>query len=100
MTKRLLILPAFALACLCVLAAGVRPASALCGDPTGDGSIKTTETVTYEIFREIMRSARQFEAKEMLVMASSDVISRLLEDQSTALAELEDAVNLPVRLQA
>ncbi len=72
----------------------------VCPTCGGRGSVKTVETVCHEIFREIMRSARQFEAKEMLVMASSDVISRLLEDQSTALAELEDAVNLPVRLQA
>ena len=40
MTKRLLILPAFALACLCMLAAGGRPAAALCGDPTGDGDFQ------------------------------------------------------------
>ena len=66
----------------------------------GRGSVKTVETVCHEIFREIMRSARQFEAREMLVMASAEVITRLLEEQSTALAELEDAVSLPVRLQA
>ncbi|HEY5740814.1 MAG TPA: ribonuclease G, partial [Gammaproteobacteria bacterium] len=40
----------------------------------GRGSIKTTETVCYEIFREILREARLYEeARQLLVMANQDV---------------------------
>src|SRR5690606_7356617 len=35
-----------------------------CPTCLGRGSLKTAETVCYEIFREIMRAARQFEAKQ------------------------------------
>ena len=41
-----------------------------CNTCNGKGIIKTAETVSFEIFREIMRSGRQFEATKLLVMAS------------------------------
>jgi ribonuclease G len=66
----------------------------------GRGTVKTVETVCNEIFREIMRAARQFEAKAFLVLAASNIIARLTEDQSQALAELEEQSHRPIRLQA
>ena len=65
----------------------------------GQGSIKTKESICYEIFREIMREARQFEAQKFLVLASPDVVAMLLEDESDSLAELESFIGKPVRLQ-
>ena len=62
---------------------------AVCG---GRGMLKTAETVCYEIFREIMREARQFEAEKLLVLASRDVVDRLLEEESDSVAELETFV--------
>ena len=72
------------------------------GCPTcrGRGSVKTVETVSHEIAREVMRSGRQFDPKEFLVVACPDVISTLLDEQSTMLAELEEIVSRPIRLQA
>jgi ribonuclease G len=66
----------------------------------GRGSIKTVETVCNEIFREIMRSARQFDAKALVVLASPDVVARLLDEQSGVIAELEELIHRPIRLQA
>lgn len=66
----------------------------------GRGSVKTTETVCYEIFREILREARIYdEAQQLLVMANQDVVDRLLDEEAASLAELETFVKIPVKLQ-
>jgi ribonuclease G len=66
----------------------------------GRGSLKTTETVCYEIFREILREARFYdEAKQLLVMANQDVIDRLLDEEAANIAELETFIKIPVKLQ-
>ncbi|MCK5002289.1 MAG: ribonuclease G [Gammaproteobacteria bacterium] len=75
----------------------------LCGTcPTceGRGSVKTAETVCYEIFREILREARQFDARELLVLASQEVVDLLVDEESASLAELEDFIDTPIRFQA
>jgi hypothetical protein len=41
-----------------------------CHECGGRGSLKTCETIAYEIFREITRAVRQFEASQLLVIAS------------------------------
>lgn len=66
----------------------------------GRGSLKTTETVCYEIFREILREARIYdEAQQLLVMANQEVVDRLLDEEADNLAELETFVKIPVKLQ-
>jgi len=66
---------------------------------TGTGSIKRKDTTCYEIFREIMREARQFDTKKFLVIASQEVIDMLLEDEASSIAELEEFIGIPVKLQ-
>jgi len=66
----------------------------------GRGSLKTAETTCYEIFREILREARQFDVESLLVLASQEVIDRLLDEESPHLAELEQFIGRPIRLQA
>ncbi len=72
------------------------------GCPTcrGRGTIKTAETTCYEIFREILRECRQFDVEQLLVLASAEVIDRLLDEESQNLAELEQFIGKPVKLQA
>jgi ribonuclease G len=70
-----------------------------CPTCAGRGSIKSAETVCYELFREIIREARQFDAGELLVLASQEVVDRLLDEQSTSLAELETFIGKPIKLQ-
>jgi ribonuclease G len=65
----------------------------------GRGFLKTPETVCYEIFREILRQAGQFDLQQLLVLAHQDVIERLLDEESAALGELEVLVGKPIRLQ-
>src|SRR3569623_605750 len=55
-----------------------------CPTCKGRGSLKTPETVCYEIFREIMREARQFDVQQFLVLASQEVVDVLLDEESTS----------------
>jgi ribonuclease G len=71
-----------------------------CQACSGRGSMKTAETVTYEIFREITRAVRQFDAEKLLVLATPDVVSRILDEESTAVAELEEFIGKTIRFQA
>ncbi|MEP1554097.1 ribonuclease E/G, partial [Paraglaciecola sp.] len=64
------------------------------------GSIKTAQTVCYEILRELHRSAKAYEAKQYLVLASQEVVDRMLDEETNHLAELETLINKPVRFQA
>jgi ribonuclease G len=71
-----------------------------CPTCEGRGFVKTAETVCYEVFREIVRQARQFECQQLMVLAHQDVIERLLDEESSALGELELVTGVPIRLQA
>jgi len=70
-----------------------------CPQCEGRGSVKSTETVYLEIFREIMRSCRQFEASRLMVLASSQVVERILDEQSVTVAELEELTGKMIRFQ-
>ncbi|WP_298138895.1 ribonuclease G [Acidiferrobacter sp.] len=65
----------------------------------GRGVLKTPETVTYEIFREILREARQFDTDQYLVVASQVVVDRLNDDQAQGLARLQEFIGKPILLQ-
>ncbi|HYQ91988.1 MAG TPA: ribonuclease E/G, partial [Candidatus Competibacteraceae bacterium] len=67
---------------------------------SGRGSIKTAETVCYEIFRELLREARLYEARRFLVLTSQEVVDRMLDEESTSVAELEATIGVPIRFQA
>lgn len=66
----------------------------------GLGRVRSEETITFEIYREILRSARQFNSGQPMVMAAEDVINFILDNESDALAELEDFIGQSIRLQA
>jgi len=70
-----------------------------CPSCGGRGSIKTAETVCYEIFREIIREARQYEAQKLLVLASQEVVDLLLDEENASLAELESFIQIPIKFQ-
>jgi ribonuclease G len=70
-----------------------------CPTCEGRGFVKTAETVCYEVFREIVRQARQFDCRQLMVLAHQDVIERLLDEESSALGELELVTGIPIRLQ-
>lgn len=65
----------------------------------GRGSLKTAETVCYEIFREILREARAYENDKLLVLASQDVVDRLLDEESASVADLEEFIGKTIQFQ-
>ncbi len=71
-----------------------------CQQCTGRGTVKTSETVCFEIMREVVRSARSFDARELMVLAHPDVIATLLDELSSAMADLENTIGKPIKLQA
>ena len=76
-----------------------RQLSEACHECGGRGMLKTPETVTYEIFREIVRQVRQFDAARLLVIASPKVVARITEEESAAVAELEEFLGKSIRFQ-
>jgi ribonuclease G len=70
-----------------------------CPTCNGRATIKTAETVCYEIFREILREVRQFDANKLLVVASQKVVDMLLDDESTSVAELESFIGRSISFQ-
>jgi ribonuclease G len=71
-----------------------------CPTCAGRGEVKTARTTAYEILRELLREARQFDAREYRVLAGPAVIDLLLNEESQALAMLSDEIGKPVSLQA
>jgi ribonuclease G len=57
---------------------------------SGRGVLKSAQTVCYEIFREILREARAYDADTLMVLASQEVVDRLLDEESASVADLEE----------
>ena len=70
-----------------------------CPTCTGRGEIKTAQTVCYDVLREILREARQFDAREYRIVAAQSVIDLFLDEESGSLAQLIDFIGKPVSLQ-
>ena len=71
-----------------------------CPTCEGKGQVKTARSVCYDILREILREARQFNPKEFRVLASASVIEMMLDEESQHLAGLSDFIGKPISLKA
>ncbi len=71
-----------------------------CPSCGGRGVLKTAETTCLEIFREIIREVRQYEVQSLLVLASNEVVERLLDEEADMLAELERFLKVRIRFRA
>ncbi|MEN9627750.1 MAG: hypothetical protein RJA10_977 [Pseudomonadota bacterium] len=69
-----------------------------CPTCQGRGQVKTARSVCYDILREILREARQFDPKEFRVVASAAVVEMLLDEESVHLAGLSEFVGKPISL--
>lgn len=70
-----------------------------CHTCEGRGYVKTAETACYELFREILREARQYDARELLVLASQPVVDLLLDEESPSVAGLQEFIDIPIKFQ-
>jgi ribonuclease G len=69
-----------------------------CPTCEGRGQVKTARSVCYDILREILREARQFNPKEFRVVANAGVVEMLLDEESQHLAGLSDFIGKPISL--
>jgi ribonuclease G len=65
----------------------------------GKGQVKTARTICYEVLRELLREAKQFNPREFRILASQVVIDMFLEEESQHLAMLSDFIKKPISLQ-
>ncbi len=70
-----------------------------CSVCAGKGYVKTARSVAYDVLREILREARQFNPKEFRILACSAVIELLLDEEREHLAALSDFIGKPISLQ-
>lgn len=66
----------------------------------GRGSIKTIETICFEVMREIVRVNRAYDADKFVVYASPAVAEALMGEESAMLAEVELFVAKQINVQA
>ena len=71
-----------------------------CPTCDGKGQVKTARSVCYDILREILREARQFNPREFRVVASATVVEMLLDEEGQHLAGLSEFIGKPISLQA
>ena len=72
----------------------------VCPACQGKGQIKTRRSVAYDILREILRQSRQFNPREIRVIANASVIELFLDEESQHLAELSDFIKKSISLQS
>jgi ribonuclease G len=71
-----------------------------CPTCQGRGEVKTARSVCYDILREILREARQFNPREFRVIANASVVEMLLDEESVHLAGLSEFIGKPISLSA
>jgi len=71
-----------------------------CPSCRGSGQVRTSRTVCYDILREILREARQFNPREYRIVASPRVVELFLDEESQHLAGLSDFIGKPISLQS
>jgi hypothetical protein len=71
-----------------------------CPTCAGKGQVKTARSVCYDILREILREAKQFNPKEFRIIATPAVVEMLLDEESQHLAGLSDFIGKPISLRA
>ncbi len=66
----------------------------------GKGFVKSAETVCLEIFRELMRCARTYNAaKKFTIVASSVIVDMLLSSEADTVAEFEYVLSRPIGVE-
>ena len=69
-----------------------------CSGCAGRGAIKSVETVSYEIWRELWRVSKIYQAKNLKIQAASEVIEYLSMTNSSVLEDFEKSRKCLVHL--
>src|SRR5699024_9915880 len=65
----------------------------------GKGTVQTARTVCYNIMREILQEAKQFNPKEFRLIVSPEVIDLFLDEESNYLNMLDDFIGKRISLE-
>ncbi|MEK9917452.1 MAG: ribonuclease G [Betaproteobacteria bacterium] len=71
-----------------------------CDRCSGRGEIKTIPTIGYQILREIVREARQYDPKNLRIIASKSVIDFFHDEESQSIAMVEEFIGKTIHLQS
>lgn len=66
----------------------------------GRGTLKTVETICYEILREVVRVNRAYDADRFIVYASPAICEYIMSEESQALGELELFIGKQIKVKA
>jgi ribonuclease G len=70
-----------------------------CPTCEGRGYVKSAESISYEILRDILRAARAYECEALQVLASAPVIEHLLDEDSSQVADLEQFIGRTIQFR-
>lgn len=70
-----------------------------CPTCDGKGQVNTARSICYDILREVLRQARQFQPQEFRVVASPLIVEMLRGEESQHLAALSEFIAKPISLQ-
>ena len=70
-----------------------------CPTCQGRGYVKSAESISYEILRDILRAARAYECESLQVLASASVIEHLLDEGSSQVADLEQFIDRTIQFR-
>ncbi len=70
-----------------------------CTSCQGRGYVKSAESISYEILRDILRAARAYECEGLQVLAAAPVIEYLLDEDSSRVADLEQFINRTIQFR-
>lgn len=65
----------------------------------GRGQVKTVETVCYEIFRELLRMAKQTSEQNYIILASQEIIDYIYEKEYSSLNNLQQDLQKEIKFQ-
>ncbi|MBF2759557.1 MAG: ribonuclease E/G [Ectothiorhodospiraceae bacterium AqS1] len=70
-----------------------------CPHCLGSGALPSTESLCHAIVRDILRDARRFDSEGLLVVASSEIGRRLVEDEYEIFSELEALIGKSIGIR-
>lgn len=65
----------------------------------GRGTIKTSETICNEVFRQVWRAAKTNGSKGYLVLAAQHIVNRLRDQEADTIRELENKIGASIQFQ-
>lgn len=70
-----------------------------CPSCNGRGYVKSTETLVYQIFRELMHEAREFQPRALTLVAHAHLIDFIREEDFVAFSDLQALLGIPIYLE-